>query len=434
MAETPTQEPRRILGIRLPDWEDVYDVIPDAMNFVKNQLIYMTGRGLLGTAIWGIGIMFGGAEALLTGPAATVTMGAVVAATVGLQAYKNYRNERFAEQRMVSIFRDEVAAKLDMPQEEVTLDHLKTVADGSLNRGIPANPVIQQALNHNGKKHLLQIVTTAFAGFSTLAILFAVPGLTDVIGGWREALTSGILGASDFVGITGLMFASGAGMSLLNKAYDYAGEHIFNIHHKTAYELINEIRTEVNRGRSVSPQKVFEVYVAADPSLGHAIEERFGVSYHDMEPQMQHSAMLDYADMREVLMVTQDINGGHIQTEELAFITVGQHSGVERIETPPQRVKEEISDPYQKLVNEIKKEIGLGDKPQQPEEQKQPAAEFPPANDNVPGFAERFAPRDPQQEVQSFAEKVRGKETPLSNHLERELQKALQNKTDEPSR
>ena len=418
----------------LPDWQDVLDIVPAAVNFVKNQLIYMTGRGLLGSAI-----VLGGFASNIANPISlisSISIGLVVAATVGLQAYNNYRNERFQEGQMLHAFRDEIGAVLDKSPEDATLDDLKLLGQGSRNKGIPRNPIIQQALDHNSKKHLLQIITTAFAGFTTLALLLGFPPIIEQVGIWHNTT----FGASQFVGVTGLMLASGAGMGLLNRSYDYIGERIFDFNQAPAYDVIRGIARQLNRGRDVDVTQVFEAYVAADLSLAHAIKERFDKAYGEMSYEEQQRAIAEYGNKRELDKVTRDLNGRHIQPEELAFTIAGQRSGVPRVDDPEQ--KEEI-DPVKKLVKEVRKELGVPvsqQVSQETTEEQEPEVKggkrFEPtsgANDNIPGFAKCFTPRTGDEaKHKTHLERLcdERRTTSLSSpekasHLERELAKAL---------
>ncbi len=446
MADTQAHAPRRFLGFKLPTWEDAVDFVPNAINFLKNQAIYTGGRlltyaGILGAA-WFMNIGVGAAS----GFAPVIIGGVLIAASAGLSAFKHYRNERFYEQRMINVFRDEVGTLLGKDPAIITVKDLEVVAQGNYNKGIKPNPVIKQALEKNGQKHLLHFVTTAFAAVTVFSLIsltgIGIPEMVDQVKstllgseatlGAASSAFSGFL--QEWAAISTIGLAIGTVVSAVNQVLDYAGERVFGIQHKSAYELISEISTEVNRGRSVSKEKVFEVFVAADPSLAYAIEERFGVSYHDMTIEEQHQAMLDYGDPREIATATQEVNGRHIQPEELAFVAVGQHSGIPRVDNPGEPNRQEPKG-VQQVFDKVKEEFGIGDKSGGIEKETQDsirnAYRSDVANDNIPGFAERFAPRE--QDTRSHVEKL-GKATPLATLLERELAKAQASKGDEPQR
>lgn len=395
-------------------------VIDDATNWLKNRLIYMTGRGLFGlgliAAAGAIGIV--GAATL---PAWVPVL--IVSVTAGLQALTTWRNERFQEGKLVDAYREEIGAALDKEPQEVGIADYRLVAEGSLHRGIRPNPVLKQALERNESKHLMQFLTTAFAGALTGLGLLMFSGGVTALGQEVDSIQQNVyafFGVESLAGagaaLTGTLFASGLVMGLLNRALDFTGERLFGMTRTTAHERIQDIRRSVERGQEVTPQQVLGVFVATEPVLDRAIEEHFGQPYQRLNALEQFQALQFYADYLPVDALAAEINAGHIRPTELAFAAAGQRSGVARVAQP----EREGEQPQQGRA--VQKEA---ERQAEPQAEKQAPRDrqrlyIAPANDNRTGFAAHYVPRASVQAQRSFVERYAPPRQEQSGFAERE--------------
>lgn len=375
-----------------------------ASNWVKNRFIYMTGRGLLSMVL-----LFG---ASLFVPGGTIGLGAIgliVGVTAGLQAFVTYREEQAGEQAIVSEYREEIATRLGIHPAGVGKEHLQLLANGSLNRNIEPNAVLYQAIQQNQNKHLLRFVTTGFSAFAMASVLM-IPGLVESLGSMIQNLTGGSFFEPRVPGVAAAMLISGTGMSWLNTALDQIGDRVMGLNRPTAHELIVRMKDGLERGRAVTKEQVFGVYVAADAGLAHAIEERFGKRYDQLHPQVQAQALEHYGAGYQIEQITRDINNRQIQVTELGFSAAGQASGVPRRAVPKPVTREQERSQSTHLIQEVRAALAGS------------AGKKKPANDNQHQFAKHFQPTESAK--QSFVERVGGeREADAQSFIQREQQR-----------
>lgn len=103
----------------------------------------------------------------------------------------------------------------------------------------------------------------------------------------------------------------------------------------TLDERIKAISKEVGRGFSVSEERVFGLYVAADAHLAADIEEVYHASYEELPSHTKRQVLAIYDKQFGVTQMTQYINERRLSATELAFAIEGQHSGVALREPQP---------------------------------------------------------------------------------------------------
>lgn len=389
-----------------------FPAIEQVVNWFKNRFIYMTGRGLLGLGLFtAVGLAGLGSTALMVG---------AIVGTVGLQTFMTWRNERRGEERLVTAYREEVAAKLEMPFDQVKLEHLRDVAFGHPELGLDPNPVLQQALERNSKRHVMQLATSALAGVVTLGTFAAAVGFTGLdiqhsIGEFQNQVYRSIAGVGELMTSTlprlaGTMFIAGTGMGIFNQLFDQIGNRLLGMERATTNQLIMDIKLDMERGKIIPKERVFGVFVSANEQLDQQIETAFGKTYEKLTQRQQHLALLEFGKGLNITQHTYDINHRLVEPEELAFTVVGQSSGVPRKEESRLREEAMKETTTKDILQEVSRAITGKD------------TQSEPANDNQPDFAKRFAPRKSEQQ-QTHAERVAA-ERPKQEHSFAEREQA----------
>ncbi len=328
------------------DWPNLNDIV----NFAKNRMIYMFGRGMIAIPIT-LGAFTG-----------TWAVGLAVAATLGLQTYISYRNQKAGEERLIHLYRDEIATKEGIDPSAVTLDDLHDIAYGNAAKDISPNRVFKEALERNSEKHFLYYATTVIAAFLTFGGV-SFYGAEALVSNVKDFLMSGLglsSGLTQYLIPAGAMFASGWVMGMINKVLDWGGEEYFGFNRKTTSERIQDIKRELSRDKDVSQEQVFGVYVSADRALHRGIEEHYGKHYFRLSEEEQTDAMIHFGHYYPIAEVTSDLNNYLIQADELAFMVVGQTSGIKKLqETPPEVVERREKAREKELEKEKMKEEPL---------------------------------------------------------------------------
>lgn len=333
------------------------NLLDDLYHFAKNRLIYMTGRGVIGLGMMTGGVLLGLGSAV----PASVALG-IVGVTAGLQSLITYREQRFNEDKLVNFYRDEVATTLGIDPESVSIDQLKLVAKGSYNRGVEEHPTIEQALTRIREQHMMNFITTGFAGLATASVL-----MVGQIGNAVGEFLSGIYDVTPLDGtffdpgnataVAGTMFVSGTGMGMLNKLFDRIGARITGLDKPTAHEQILTISKEIGKGKSISRQQVFGVVVSANRMLDNSIEERFGEHYARLSDSEKAQALQEYGHKYPLEQWTKDINNRQIKPQELAYAAVGQASGIARNPVPNPPMPQERKTDLQAITEQVAKEL-----------------------------------------------------------------------------
>lgn len=402
-------------------------------SYIKNQSIFTAGRWLLSLTM--IGLAFTNASL----PVAFL----VVGFSGLLQGGVTWLKQHDAENQLVADYRDELSAKTGVEISKLTTKELRMVAYGDADKAIEANPVLAQAIERSSNRKFMSWSTTVAAAFATMALF--LPFLTDI-----EKVVEPLLNQAKVVldtynlgfaipkhpGIFTMMLVSGTGMGFLNNVFERVTERVIGLNRRTAHEQIQEIRRDIDKNQIITPQQVFGVFVAIDPSLDQQIQAMFRRPYEKLNLEEQHDALLVFGrDLQTPLLnhhtiasLTRDLNNRQIEADELAFAVVNQNSGVPRLETPRPRGKPKSE--LQEFVQEVR-QVVKGQKRYDAEEQRaqerhqQELAEQSASNDNVPGFAQRFVPRESGATSHVERAGLAPRDTTHS-HLEREMQRLIE--------
>ncbi|MCI5049883.1 MAG: hypothetical protein MRY32_06090 [Rickettsiales bacterium] len=372
--------------------------VTDIFDWVKGRVMYMTGRGLLNMVLLG---------AALTIPNISLSVFFVVAAvaTGVLQGALIWRDQYRHEGRLVQDYRDEIAAKLGKDPTQVGRSDLHEIAHGDRHTGLPPNPFFKQALDQNGRRSLVRMVTTAASLFATVGAFFMLPAevLSYVVESFQGLYTGAGLAPSNLT-VFSAMVASGTGMGIINSVLDRTAFAALDIDHDTANKCVRDIRRKVRKNKIVKEIDTFGVFVAIDPILHSTIEESFGKEYAKLTEVEQQHAMERYGSYYPIKEITRDLNTKQIEADELAFLSVGQHSGVPKKQ--PQVLGKEKGD-LEELGEAIEETIeeSLAEDPDK-------QASHHPANDNAHkgSFVEKYAQQPRAAQGLSHAQRIRMEE------------------------
>lgn len=369
----------------LPSWQQF-------LGWMENKGIYTIGRFMLGAAL-ALGGAFGTGGISFGWAVATLFAG-----TAALQGFNTWRRQSYVESDLLNTYRDEIAAKLDMPVENVTRENLHQVAYGDYSIKLGGNQVLQAELERSGKRMWMEIGTTMAAVLTSIGAYYLLAPIELV----QTALQNVASVTPDWFGPAtpdkvGIMLASGAGMGLFNNAYDRVAARLLGLNGISPTDLIRSMQRDIGRGVHISQEQVFGVYAAALPTVAEAVDQHFGKPYHELDEEQQYDALKIYGKNFPIEKLTIDINSGVIEPDELAFIAVGQTSGVAR--KTLEQVQAEAAIEEEKTVTEkvmdTAKEI-LGD------------------------HASKESPKHTDQaSVKSHVERVGGKRVDDLSHVER---------------
>lgn len=298
----------------------------DYANWGKNRLIFTGGRILLGLVLgaaaalgWNIGLL------------GLVALGC----TTLLQSVIIWRDQKQHEERLTQDYRDEIAGKLNLSPAQVKVHDLHTVANGDPEMGLPGNDVLKEDINRSGWHQLMRLGATIASAAVMLTAFLLIPEstMTWITHGYQQVLqtiTFGLLGSSEghiWQPVSAMLF-SGIGMSILNNLFDYGFEYVAGMNQRTTAAYIRDIRTDISKGKDISYEQVFSVFVAADKVLANTIKQEFGNAYEQLKPIEQAQALLKYGKHYPIVELTDKLNSRVIEPNELAFAAVGQKSGV----------------------------------------------------------------------------------------------------------
>lgn len=370
-------------------------IFDDLGYWTKRTIALVTGRSLFNFALAFAVPMLGAGN--------FVVAAAITGFGLLYSSFFIYRDYKYHEGRLTDQYRDEIAAYLGLDPLKVDGNHLNLMAYGDDRKGIQSNPVLKEALEYYSKWNMLKLL---MMGATSVAVLGLVgyTGLGQMISNVFTE-TVGAVGADKLVRnmqIAGIATATGTVGFVLNYAFENALYQGLGFNHPTANDLIRSIRRDVHRGVEVSEERIFGVFVAANKVLASHIEREFEGRYEELPPKTQKIALEMFAQELPIRQTTKDVNGRFIQPDELAFIAIGQASGVKKLDKPAPRQKDvieeyidkvrdnfaHIRDDFSHAYHEHRKDAVLADEP----------------DTTRPRFAERYASRT-QQNV-AFADRV----------------------------
>jgi len=290
------------------------DILSRLNSWFKNQLIYLSSRQVLtlGVVPFLLAVGFGfepqsqtafAATAGFDATAAWSAFGIMLGLTVPVQYYIGHRKQKAVEERLVDEYRNEIAAQVGVPEKEVTREHLHEVADGSPQKGVRANPVLEQARDRESSRQLLRMITLGGAAAITVGAFMGFAQLPfvqeHVIGNIQSLANSastmlGFQPAGQSAPILTAVLFSGTVLNLINSTLDRLAEGLFGLNQKTAHEQVRDIRRDMNRSRTITKEQVFGVFVAANPGLSTMIEAIYDKPYYKLSADEQQEVLSVY--------------------------------------------------------------------------------------------------------------------------------------------
>ncbi len=292
----------------------MFEALKPFDKILKAGAVWLTGRGLIFGAVALASTTFGVSGAWL--PFIILPMAAAIS-SVTTQLLHAHR-----EESLLKRYKNEIASVLHMPPDKVGLEQLYTVAYGNKGAGIAPNPVLREVLDQNDKSRVVNLVTHVVSALITLGVasLFMNSGVdvTQMVGSTAGQYMSHI-GVGLGVGVTNFF---------VDQVLGFFADKMSGATRGTLDDRIRAMDKEVRKGFSVSPERVFSLYVAADKTLAADIEDVYHTSYDRLPTHTQHQIVAMYDKQFGVLQMTQLLNERRLVATELAFAIEGQHSGV----------------------------------------------------------------------------------------------------------
>jgi hypothetical protein len=250
---------------------------------------------------------------------------------VATHMYFRLREQWKYQDEMALKYKDEIASQLGIDPEAVTREHVKLAAYGNEQQGIEDNPILAQALNHQHQKSWLVFGTALLAAVVTVGLLTFSGGIiTDAIGSGLvsmfglNAVPPALGFVSSVVGnLGGFVIAAGSSLFVQNGLELLIG-NAKGINAPSAHDRILAIEARHARGKSVTPEQVFQVKLAASPELEERVVAMTGKHFHALKADIQERVLARIDTKKEMHTVAEEINKGNIDATELAFILTSQ--------------------------------------------------------------------------------------------------------------
>lgn len=230
--------------------------------------------------------------------------------------YNEYKNE------MVKLYRDEIAQQMGIAPEQVTREHLRVMARGDAVLGIDPNPIIAEALERRRGMALLSFCT-ALLSATVSAVLLGFGAQTalqgGIAGGPVEAFIQQNFGMSDIANKVSAGTISGLSSLILHNGLDAVVGQSLGYFRATAHDRIALIARQKEYGVKVTPQQIFDVFMAANPEFARQVSVTYnkGVTgFTGVEKMAAMKAIGIDASMQEL---ADQINKGVLKPGTLAF-------------------------------------------------------------------------------------------------------------------
>jgi hypothetical protein len=251
------------------------------------------------------------------------------------------------EERMVAMYRREIAAQTGFNPEQITKEDLRNAA--------AKNPTLQQAIDVNDKmvsSNMKSWVASAVISTVIVGLMFVgIPGLFAAP--LATMLPASPLAAAGVRALFGALC-----FNLAKPVTDYVSDRINGLNRHTSHEYIKELNHIREQGRKLQPEQVLGVFVKAHPAIDQEVQREYGVNFDKLVrdqkfPEMQK--ILDkYDDKFNISALTEDINNGRILVSELAYAAHGQKSGVEAVEPDTRSHVEKAREAVSKATEVVK--------------------------------------------------------------------------------
>lgn len=233
---------------------------------------------------------------------------------------------------LAKFYSKELGAVLGKDSTKIKAEDLEAVARGSLLAKRDGNRVITEQISQSRRRRNLGVALSAISSVATLGLLeLALPGIGQGLAAAAGAVQDSIVQVIA-KGLIGL-----ATYHAIKGPLHWLGDKLLDTDKHTTHERIEEISRDIKKGKAISKEQVFAVFVAANPDVAEVIVNKFGKGYDDLELRQKQQLTENLGKMMEVDTVTDAINGGRMDVAELAFVSVGQASGAKASEGQTQK-------------------------------------------------------------------------------------------------
>lgn len=233
--------------------------------------------------------------------------GASLAAITGtIVSYLEYKGEK---ENLKDAYKKEIAAQLGKVEKDVTVEDLELIST--------RNGTIRNQLTKAKRERNFGIGIISVATLASVSIALAIKGAVVA-----TAAASGFVPWLATTAIATLAYMA------IKDPLKKSVEKIFGIDRKTTHERIEKIGKDHEAGKVISDERVFAVFVHANPQIGEFIKARFGKEFDKLAVADKMAVTGQLGELLKAKQVTEDINQGRIRATELAFSVEGDYSGV----------------------------------------------------------------------------------------------------------
>ncbi len=298
----------------------------------------------------------------------------------GFMAWKTYRlfsGYSAYKDEMVTLYRDEIAQQMGIAPEQVTRDHLRVMARGDAVLGIEPNPIIAEALERRRGMALLS-ACTALLSATVSAVLLGFGAQTalqgGIAGGPVETFLKDTFGMGDVANKISAGTISGLSSLILHNGLDAVVGQSLGYFRATAHERIALIARQKEYGVKVTPQQVFDVFMAANPEFARQVSVTFNKGVTGFTAAEKMAAMKAIGIDASMQELADQLNKGELKPGMLAFELDSTNA-----------------------MRHLQNVRGSGYDRSTPQQQRSTAQGHTPALEEEttkPRFADRFAPRE----------------------------------------
>lgn len=272
-------------------------------SWLQTLKVYLLGRGALSLLVLGTTMAASALGFGFTAPALVIGLGgAALSAVMRLNSQAQYEN------KMVDLYRNDIARELGLAPEDVTRSHLHEVAK--------SNDVIDQALARQRRKNMVSFATSALAGLATFALLdfgLAHQAIT-------QFFTEHFEGAANFLRYASVGLVSGTSSLILHDGLEAAIGQGAGLSKAVAHDLIVGMDRDLRRGRTITPEQVYAVLVTEDSQLDQTIRNQYGTSFLRMPPLTQRKVLEEFHVLEQLDQMAIQLSNGSLSPGHLAYM------------------------------------------------------------------------------------------------------------------
>jgi hypothetical protein len=274
---------------------------------------YLLGKGILMAGVMAakLGAMALGSSVI--GPALAVAGG-----IVAWQTFRRYDSYKTYQYEMLETYRDDIAEAIGMDPARVTIEDMRSVAHGNELFGLPGNPILAHALNKQYNAGWLALATSVASAAVAFGLLSWLPGaaiIKDLVASsdsWEKAVHYGLTPAISLF----------SGM-VVHKGLDSAIGYAYGFHTPTAHDHIVALQKTIGKGKKVTKEQVFDVFMAANPQFTKQLRADFDKGVPWFTNAEKNTAMKAVGVDTLMQHLADQINSNQMPASKLAFVMDG---------------------------------------------------------------------------------------------------------------